>query len=150
MDKSPARVSVFPANTPSTEHETSAGLLSVPVNAVLEEAIQVVIQGDLVQIPFSHCLTSLSAVHANDKVLVQFNGAEWFALGRCMRKDERPLPLRYDLQQGLRIETPQGRIQIDADGKVRVSGGCIVMRSDTVDIEVEDQARLTGPVIRLG
>ena len=43
------------------------------------------------------------------------------------------MPLSQDIKQGLRIETPQGQFQIDVEGKVRVSGGCIVMRSDSAD-----------------
>lgn len=150
MDKTPSRVSVFPASNTSTGPESLMGPVAALVHAVSEEAIKVAIDGDLVEIPLANCVTSLSALRPNDRVLVQCNGTEWFAHGRCMRKDERPLPLSYDINEGLRIETPQGQILIDADGKVRVSGGCIVMRSESVDIEVEDQARVTGPVIRLG
>lgn len=150
MDKSPSALSVLPANQQSTGLDTAAGPFAAPIHAVTDEAITVNIQGDLVPISLANCLTSLSSLCASDRVLVQHNGQEWFAHGRCMRKDERPMPLSYDIKQGLRIDTPQGQILIDAQGKVRVSGGCIVMRSDSVDIEVEDQARVTGPIIRLG
>lgn len=150
MDQSPSRLFTLPQNQQPHDLNSARGPFAAPIQAVSEDTITVNIQGELVSISLANCLTSLSTLSAKDRVLVQYNGEEWFAYGRCMRKGERPIPISYDIKQGLCIDTPKGQILIDTQGNIRINGQALVMRSDSVDIEVEDQAKVTGPIIRLG